>query len=115
MNTSDHLNRRKDQILAELAALGPMRKGSLNEQFVQTVLQDGTPRQRGPYTIYTYKEQGKTISRRLRKPDLVELYRQQIARFRRFQELTDELARVGQQWADLEATQDDGSKKNSRH
>ena len=108
------LIRRSNQILAELAALGPLRKGTLTEQYVVTVRRDGSPGQRGPYTLYTCKEAGRTLSRRLSQPAQIALYREQIAAFRRFQELTAELARLSQQRADLEAAGRPEGKKNSR-
>ena len=115
METLAKLTRQRNEILAQLAALGPMRKGSLSEQYVQTVLKDGSKSQRGPYTVYTCKENGKTLSRRLSRQDEVARYREQIATFRRFQQLTADLARIGQQLADLEAAGDEGCKKNSRN
>ena len=115
MNTTTALEQRKKDILAQLDALGPMRKGSLTEQYVAAVSKDGSRRRRGPYTLYTFKRGGKTLSRRLKTPAQAALYREQIAAFRRFQELTAELARLGQQWADHEAAgQDQRCKKNSR-
>jgi hypothetical protein len=114
MEPQTHLLRRTHQIMAELAGLGPMRKGTLSEQYVATIRRDGSAGQRGPYTVYTCKEAGRTVSRRLSQPAQIALYRQQIAAFRRFQELTAELARLGQQRADLEAAGRPEGKKNSR-
>jgi hypothetical protein len=114
MDPTTKLIQRKNELLAQLAALGSMRKGTLNEQYVQTTLKDGTPSRRGPYTVYTFKEHGQTISRRLSDREQIACYRQQIATFRRFQELTAELAQVGQQLADREAAGEEGCKKNSR-
>ena len=114
MNAAAPLVSRKDQLVAELTALGPMRKGSLSEQMVRTVLKDGTPRQRGPYTVYTFKERGQTVSQRLSDPKQIALYRRQIGAFRRFQELTADLARLSQQLADVEAAGEADGKKNSR-
>lgn len=114
MNPSAKLMHRKAELLQALAALGPMRKGSLSDQYVQTTLKDGRPTRRGPYTVYTFKEGGRTVSRRLSDRAQIALYRQQIAMFRRFQELTAELAQVGQRLADLEAAGADEGKKNSR-
>ena len=92
-----------------------MRKGSLTEQYVEVTLKDGSNSRRGPYTLYSCKENGKTVSRRLRSDGEVTLYREQIAAFRRFQELTAELARIGRTLADLEAEDPEGSKKNSKN
>jgi hypothetical protein len=114
MDPSTKLIQRKDQLHAQLALLGAMRKGTLSEQFVQTTRKDGTPSRRGPYTVYTFKQHGQTISRRLSDRTQIACFRQQIATFRRFQELTAELAQVGQQLADLEAAGQAGGKKNSR-
>jgi hypothetical protein len=114
MNPTTKLIQRKNDLLAQLATLGPMRKGTLNEQYVQVVLKDGSPSRRGPYTLHTFKDHGQTISRRLSDREQIACHRQQIATFRRFQELTAELAQVGQQLADLEATGEPGCKKNSR-
>ena len=114
MDSTTKLIQRKNELLAQLAALGPMRKGTLNEQYVQTTLKDGSPRRRGPYTVYTFKEHGRTLSQRLSDRAQIALYREQIATFRRFQELSTELLRVGQQLADREAAGEEGCKKNSR-
>lgn len=114
MDPTSKLIQHKNQLLAQLAALGPMRKGSLSEQFVQTTLKDGTSSRRGPYMVYTFKEHGQTISRRLGDREQIACYRQQIATFRRFQELTAELAQLGQQLADWEAAGEAGGKKNFR-
>jgi len=114
MNPTAKLVHRKNELLAQLAALGPMRKGTLNDQYVQTILKDGSPSRRGPYTVYTFKEHGQTLSRRLSDREQIACYREQIATFRRFQELTAELARISQRLADLEAAGEQGCKKNSR-
>ena len=114
MDPTTKLVQIKNELLAQLGALGPMRKGTLNEQYVQAILKDGTPSRRGPYTVYTFKEHGQTISRRLSDREQIACHRQQIANFRRFQELTAELARLGQQLADLEAAGQAEGKKNSK-
>ena len=67
MNTSAQLQAPRDQILQEIAAIGPMRKGSLTYQFFSCSPKDGPSRRRGPYLLYTYKKKGKTLSRRVAK------------------------------------------------
>ena|SRR5208283_1703012 len=114
MDPTTKLVQRKNELLTQLAALGPMRKGTLIDQYVEATLKDGSPSRRGPYTVYSFKEHGQTVSRRLGNREQIACYRQQIARFRRFQELTAELGQVGQQLADLEAVGNEGCKKNSR-
>ena len=94
------LESRRQQVLKELAELGGMRRGSITEQFVESIGRDGVKKRRGPYYVHTYKEKGKTVSRRLTDPQQVTLRQKQIDAFRRFQELTAELLRIGEQAAD---------------
>jgi hypothetical protein len=94
------LESRRQQVLKELAELGGMRRGSITEQFVESTGRDGVKKRRGPYYVHTYKEKGKTVSRRLTDPQQVTLRQKQIDAFRRFQELTAELLRIGEQAAD---------------
>jgi len=103
MNNITKLTQRKTEIIKEIAALEPMRKGSLSEQFLETVRADGRKTKRGPYMVYTFKEKGKTVSRRVKDKKRAALYRRQIATFRRFQELSKELLQVSQRIADLSA------------
>jgi len=97
----EKLRSRRQQVLRELAELGEMRRGSISEQFVESPGRDGVRKRRGPYYVHTYKEKGKTVSRRLTGPEQVALRQKQIDAFRRFQELTAELLRIGEQIADL--------------
>lgn len=104
MESLDKLEQKRDQLLTQIASLGPMRKGSLTDQYVETTRKDGSPTRRGPYTVYTYKHDGRTVSRRITDPARVAVYREQIAAFRRFHELTAELAQVSHSLADLEVS-----------
>jgi hypothetical protein len=90
-----------------------MRRGSVVEQFVETVRKDGSKSRRGPYYLHSYKEKGKTISRRLPDRNEVARYRAQIQAFRRFQEVTSRLLEIGEQISELLMAQD-GVKKTSR-
>ena len=87
---------RRQEVLAEVAGLERMRRGSVVEQYVDAVGRDGTWRRRGPYPLYTFKRQGKTVSRRLRSAAEAQRCREEIARFRRFRELVEELVDLGE-------------------
>lgn len=113
MKKSEKLTERKLEILKEVAALGPMRKGSLTEQFLETKRKDGSVTKRGPYLVYTFKEKGKTNSRRIKEGQEAQVYREQIATFRRYQELSTELVRLSGRIADLAATETGDQKKTS--
>jgi hypothetical protein len=107
------LQQKRLQLLEQLAALQHFRRGSISEQYVEVTSPKGTKRRRGPYPLYTYKETGKTVSRRLSDPDTVAVYRQQIDAFHQFQHLTAELLRLGEQLSDLAWLDPEALKKTS--
>jgi hypothetical protein len=104
------LQHRREALIKELGQLVCVRRGSVVEQFVPAKAADGRRYRRGPYPVYTYKERGRTVSKRLHDPRQVDLYRQQISSGRRFQEVVAELMRVGEALSDA-AVQSDAVKK----
>ena len=103
MDQHQQLTRQRAQLVEQIAALGPMRMGSITEQHLPTPRADGTVYRRGPYLTYTFKQGGKTCGKHLRDAREAELYRSQIEAFRRYRELSAELVCVSQRLADLEA------------
>jgi hypothetical protein len=97
MTQMETLVGRWEEIIKELSRLFEMRRGSVVEQFVETLRKDGTKARRGPYALYSYKEKARTVSRRLSDPELVETYRGQIQAFRRFQEIVQEMVSLGEE------------------
>lgn len=108
--TSAAIRHEREQVLKELAGLEQIRRGSVTEQHIQTVGPDGVERSRGPYPLYTFKEDGKTFSRRLHDTQEIAVYRQQIQHWRRFNELVDRLRVLGEQLSDW-AVQEQAVKK----
>lgn len=80
-------------ILEELADLSDMRRGSICEQFVETTGRDGSKRRRGPYCVYTYKEKGKTVSRRLSTGLLLDMSQDSIINNRHIRSSKSEVQR----------------------
>lgn len=112
MNESLTRNRkRRRELLEELTTLEQMRRGSLSVQVFEATLKDGTHVQRGPYPVYTYKEKGKTVSRRVRNRELVPRYQEQIAAFRRFEAISAQLVRLGENISDLVLADEEELKK----
>ena len=105
------LRAKRKEILGELARLEQMRRGSVVEQFVETVKADGSVSRRGPYALYSYKDKKRTVSRRITDPELAGLYRKQIQAFRRFQDLTQELVLLGEKISDAVIHGEDDKKK----
>ena len=114
MDTLARLQQRWEQLLAELKSLGPMRSGSICPLTIRSTDKSGALKAHGPYLIHTYKHHGKTITRRLRDPQQIETCRRQIANFRRFEQLTAELARLGRQLAEREEMEPRDQKKTSK-
>jgi len=103
MDNHQQLTQKRAQIMEQINALGPMRKGSITEQHLPRRRADGSIHRRGPYQTYTFKRGGKTCGKHLRDGEEADLYRRQIEIFRRYQELADQLVEVSQRLADLEA------------
>lgn len=114
MNKIDVLRTRRNEIFEELGQLEQMRRGSVVEQVYESVQKDGAVVRHGPYPLYSFKEKGKTVSRRIKDPKLKALYEEQIDAYHRFQELTAELIRIGEQIADLALPDDEAKKKLHR-
>jgi len=113
MTSVQQIQQQRQQILEEMAHLEQVRRGSLTEQMVETIGADGRRHQRGPYPLYTFKEGGKTVSRRVTHPTQIPLYRQQIEQGRRFQDLSAQLLRLGEALSD-QAVQTAAEKKTSK-
>lgn len=113
MKELQQLRSRWNQIAEQIKDIPAMRAGSVCEQVVKRKTKDGKTRTFGPYPILTWKEKGKTLTRRLAKSE-VEKVAEQIQNFRRFQKLTAQLAETGRRIADIETAKPEASKKNSR-
>jgi hypothetical protein len=111
MSEVETLQARRSALVRELAGIGDMRRGSLVEQFVETVKADGSKGRRGPYMLYSFKDKGKTVSRRITQPEQVRVYRKQIEAFRRFQKWLSEWTSVSEQLCDLTLPEPESKKK----
>jgi len=100
---ADQIRVQRQRLLHELEALEQMRRGSVVEQYREVSRPGARRTWQGPYPLYTYKEKGRTISRRLKGEEEVRRYRNQIENFRRFEQLMRELIQLGEQLCDLEA------------
>ena len=110
MNYREKLKVRQEEVIAELSSLVEMRRGSITEQYMESVRKDGSKVRRGPYYLYTFKEKGKTVSRRIKASE-AKTYQEQIDNFRRFKELTSELRSIGEQLGDLKIMGEEEVKK----
>lgn len=96
------LESQRHKLLEEIAALPPMRKGSVATLNPTGATRDGSGAKRGTYWRYTYKDKNqKTRGCHIAARKLAQAYQAQIAAFRRFQGLSEELLEVSQIMADL--------------
>lgn len=109
-----NLHERRRALLARIADLEQIRRGSITEQFVEVVLKDGSKSRRGPYVIYSFKAKGgRTVSRRLADPAAISRYRSQIEAFREFQQCTAQLLALGEALSDHALEEAGDQKKTS--
>ena len=109
MNRS-RLEQRWSELVQTLNPPRPMCPGSICQQRLKKRRADGSLRVNGPYLLYTRKDKGKTVSRRV-DAEQAERYRLQIESFRQFRACVTELQGVGLQLADVH--EESSSKKNS--
>ena len=111
-STIAQLHARRRQLLSQIENLDQIRRGSITEQFVETVRKDGEKVRRGPYTLYSFKDNGgRTVSHRLRDPAQIAHYRAQIEAFRQFQQCTAELLALGEALSDRAIEYPEAEKK----
>ena len=93
------LAKRRDELKARLSQIRDMRPGSLWPRYRKCgkptchCAKEGSPGH-GPVWTLTWKAKGKTMARIIPEGPAVERTREQIAEFRQFQEITQELVEV---------------------
>ena len=95
------LERRRECILEEIRAIRTMRKGSVSEQYLKVYHKGAKePALRGPYWVYTRKEQGKTVSQRLSSTEAEQL-RKGVGAYHQFQALCREYVEITEKIGEL--------------
>lgn len=115
------LERRRDELLEQMASLGDMRRGSLTERYIPC----GKPgccctkpgsRGHGPQYSYTRKVKGKTATEYI-PAERMEQVREQIENRKEFGDLCQEFLEVNEAICDLrmeEVVRTDSKKNSSR-
>lgn len=103
--TGVDIERRIAEIKRELTRLGPLRPGSLSEQYnvcgtAGCRCKADPPEKHGPYAQISYTWKGRSRSEFVREGDLGEV-RQQLANYERLRELVDEWIDLGLESARL--------------
>jgi hypothetical protein len=91
------LRQTRQQILVQIAAIEEMRRGSVIRQFLKVKLKgQRKPVLSGPYALFTFKQKGKTVSRRLHDLEEVRRLEHQVENYHTFQQLCRKLVEVAE-------------------
>jgi hypothetical protein len=102
---------RREEILTKIREIRAMRKGSVTEQYLKVKAKgQDEPVLRGPYFLYTRKERGKSVGRRLSR-EQAERYREEVEAFHHFQGLCNEYAEVTERLGALERGCEEGMRE----
>ena len=103
MNTVQQLQARRNGILEEMRSIRSMRRGTINEQYFKTRLKGRKGIvQRGPYYVFSRREEDKTVSRRIRSAVELEQSQKDVAEYKRFLGLCQEFERLTARLGELE-------------
>jgi len=91
------LRQARQEILAQIALIEEMRRGSVIRQFLKIKLKGKRkPTLSGPYALFTFQLKGKTISRRLHDLEEIRRLEQQVENYHIFQRLCRRLVEIGE-------------------
>jgi hypothetical protein len=102
MNRIEQIEARRREILLEMGKIRSMRRGTLNEQYLEVPHKGKSePALRGPYYVLSRQEGDKTVSSRLKCESELDQAREDIKTYkwfklicREFEELTEELGEL---------------------
>lgn len=108
------LDEKRNHILQQMRTIRAMRKGSVTEQYLKVAKKGKKkPVLRGPYWLYSRKEKGKTVGRRLRRQE-VERIREEVHAYHRFQALCAEYAKITERLGELEREKELSAQEKKR-
>lgn len=116
MPRCESLERRRRRLLAQIAQIRSLRRGSLNQRLnvcgkPLCRCKAKPPQLHGPYFFITTKVQGKTRCRYVADRDRLALLREQLRAHQRFRRLIQDFVRVCEQIAERELDQAKGVQK----
>jgi hypothetical protein len=91
------LKKARQEILAQISLIEEMRRGSVTRQFLKIQIKgQPEPILSGPYALFTYKKEGRTIGRRLHDPQEIRRLEHQVENYHTFQNLCRKLVEIGE-------------------
>jgi hypothetical protein len=111
MKTIESIVERRDEIIEEIRNLRSMRKGIINEQYLKVPHKGKEAFLRGPYYVLTKKQNGKTVSTRIRRNEYEEIKKETEA-YKKFNLLSSEFATITEELTYMrKISQTENSKK----
>ena len=114
MSLLQKLEQKRLGILEKIGSIRFMRRGTINEQYLQVKQKNSKPLLRGPYFVLSRNEDGKTKSKRLKKGE-VEQVRQDVEAYKEFQKLSKEYVDVTEELALQERSADNADAVKKTH
>lgn len=103
MNTQQQIENQRKAVVEKILAIRSLRKGSINEQWFPVVREGKkTDDLRGPYFVFTYKMEGKTVSERLQGEVALARAREDAANYQEFRALCAQLEALTLELGELE-------------
>jgi hypothetical protein len=97
MSMLSKLRQARQKILAQMALLEEMRRGSVTRQFFKVKLKRQSKSVlSGPYALFTCKKNGRTVGRRLHDIEEMRRLEHQVENYHIFQQLCRRLVEIGE-------------------
>jgi hypothetical protein len=115
MSQIEAIEKRRAEILKQMSRIGSLKRGSITEQYLQ-VRSKGQPQaaRRGPYYVFSRREGGRTVSRRLTTERELAQAREEVSAAHRFRELCREFEGLTERLGDLCRGEEVGAEKKRR-
>jgi len=108
----DSVRQQRDLVLQQMQAIDRLRRGSLSRQFFRSA-QGQRARPRGPYYVLQGYFHGQKFSERI-PADQAQVVEQDVANYRRFQQLAEQFVSLTDQLTRLQDQAKDSKKNSSR-
>jgi hypothetical protein len=115
MNQIEAIEQRRAEVLKQMSRIGSLKRGSITEQYLK-VRSKGQPQAvlRGPYYVFSRREGGRTVSRRLTTERDLAQAREEVSAAHRFRELCREYEELTERLGALERGLGEGTVEKKR-
>ena len=115
----EQLQAEKSTLIAELADVGDMRRGSINEVFRRCgkdncACAGAEHHGHGPYYAYTVKVDAKTKTLQLRPGPLLSKLEREVAQYKKFRETTERVIEISEQICDARPVENTAEQEKKR-